>query len=80
MALSAIEPGMEDPRDYVDTDELRTTFAVAMSAMYRKEVPLYGTLIDIVQKVNNETLVNSNDPKVTALRTGSVTSEQLDLE
>lgn len=80
MALSAIEPGMEDPRDYVDTDELRTTFAVAMSAMYRKEVPLYGTLIDIVQKVNNETLVNPNDPKVTALRTGSVTSERLDLE
>lgn len=41
---------------FADSDSLRTTFAVAMSAMYKKEVPLYGDLVRIVQTVNEETL------------------------
>ena len=36
----------------VDQDELRTTFSMAMSAMYKAEVPLYGDLIRIVKEVN----------------------------
>ncbi|KAF6817841.1 hypothetical protein CSOJ01_02278 [Colletotrichum sojae] len=40
--------------EYVDADTLRTTFALAMSAMYKSEVPLYGDLIRIVQQVNQE--------------------------
>ncbi|KAK1622622.1 hypothetical protein BDP81DRAFT_333802 [Colletotrichum phormii] len=37
-----------------DADTLRTTFALAMSAMYKAEVPLYGDLIQIVQTINKE--------------------------
>lgn len=39
---------------YVDADSLRTTFALAMSAMYKAEVPLYDDLIQIVQRVNRD--------------------------
>ncbi|KZL82606.1 duf1338 domain protein [Colletotrichum incanum] len=49
------QPGTENT--YVDADTLRTTFALAMSAMYKSEVPLYGDLIQIVEKVNRDTQV-----------------------
>ncbi|CAN8105402.1 unnamed protein product [Discula destructiva] len=42
--------------DYADADSLRTTFALAMSAMYSTEVPLYSDLIRIVQTVNRQVL------------------------
>ncbi|GKT56665.1 DUF1338 domain protein [Colletotrichum tofieldiae] len=42
---------------YVDADTLRTTFALAMSTMYKSEVPLYGDLIQIVERVNRDTQV-----------------------
>ncbi|OHE92439.1 hypothetical protein CORC01_12230 [Colletotrichum orchidophilum] len=46
-------PGHPAPdANYVDADTLRTTFALAMSAMYKSEVPLYGDLIQIVQTIN----------------------------
>lgn len=45
--------------EFVHADELRTTFALAMSQMYRNEVPLYGDLIRIVQGVNQEVLRTS---------------------
>ncbi|KXH31265.1 hypothetical protein CSAL01_02862 [Colletotrichum salicis] len=48
-------PGHPAPdANYVDPDTLRTTFALAMSAMYKAEVPLYGDLIQIVQTINKE--------------------------
>ncbi|KAH7463503.1 Uncharacterized protein FOMA001_g18159 [Fusarium oxysporum f. sp. matthiolae] len=66
---------------YVNADELRTDFASAMSVMYRKEVPLYGDLIDIVREVNTATLEKqegSNPSSTsTAIRTSS---ERLTLE
>ncbi|RCS23853.1 VOC family protein [Phyllobacterium salinisoli] len=37
-------------------DDIRSAFSAAMSAMYRKEVPAYGTLLDLVADVNNATL------------------------
>ncbi|KAL7622908.1 hypothetical protein AAE478_006587 [Parahypoxylon ruwenzoriense] len=40
------------PLPFVDSDDLRTRFANAMSSMYRVEVPLYGDLLDIVGRVN----------------------------
>ncbi|OQV07340.1 hypothetical protein CLAIMM_11791 [Cladophialophora immunda] len=43
MAMSAIK---------LDPDELRTKFVVALSDMYRSEVPLYGKLVDIVREVD----------------------------
>ena len=45
---------------YVESDVLRTRFAAAMSSMYRKEVPLYGYLIDIVRDTNQSALKNAN--------------------
>ncbi|MCB5201039.1 VOC family protein [Neorhizobium sp. T786] len=36
--------------------EIRAAFSAAMSAMYREEVPAYGTLMELVAKVNDETL------------------------
>ncbi|KAI3530280.1 hypothetical protein CSPX01_14936 [Colletotrichum filicis] len=48
-------PGHPGPdANYVDADTLRTTFALAMSAMYKAEVPLYDDLIQIVQTINRD--------------------------
>ncbi|KAK1460020.1 hypothetical protein CMEL01_03019 [Colletotrichum melonis] len=48
-------PGHPGPdANYVDADTLRTTFALAMSAMYKAEVPLYGNLVQIVQTINRD--------------------------
>ncbi|KAJ4245229.1 hypothetical protein NW762_014099 [Fusarium torreyae] len=66
---------------FVDADELRTDFASAMSAMYRKEVPLYGDLINIVRDVNMVILQKQQGADVlstsAAIRTSS---ERLTLE
>ncbi len=43
-------------RSYVSCCNIRAAFSAAMSAMYRAEVPAYGTLMEIVAKVNAETL------------------------
>nr|WP_298249365.1 VOC family protein [uncultured Halomonas sp.] len=37
-------------------DEIRHRFAAAMSAMYQSEVPQYTTLLELVERVNRETL------------------------
>ena len=39
-----------------DADEIRTLFSRAMSDMYRAEVPQYGTLMELVDDTNRETL------------------------
>lgn len=50
----ALPPVTQTDQSTVNTDDLRTMFAHAMSAMYRAEVPLYGDLVRIVSKVNAE--------------------------
>ncbi|KAJ4368746.1 hypothetical protein N0V83_005828 [Neocucurbitaria cava] len=65
---------------YVDADELRTAFALAMSAMYKREVPLYGNLMRIVRTINEEALEKSSNPRITSLKHGDVAAERLDLE
>ncbi|MBA3039930.1 MAG: VOC family protein [Alphaproteobacteria bacterium] len=47
---------------FVPSDEIRSMFSAAMSAMYRTEVPAYGTLMELVAKVNQETL--DADPRL----------------
>jgi len=37
---------------FVSPDDIRSLFAQAMSTMYRTEVPLYGTLVDLVAEIN----------------------------
>ncbi len=41
---------------FVSSDHIRSLFAQAMSDMYRTEVPLYGTLMELVAQVNAQTL------------------------
>ncbi|MGO4830827.1 VOC family protein [Rhizobiaceae sp. 2RAB30] len=41
---------------FVSRDEIRAAFSAAMSAMYRTEVPAYGTLIALVAEVNTGAL------------------------
>jgi uncharacterized glyoxalase superfamily metalloenzyme YdcJ len=40
----------------LSTDDVRDRFSKAMSAMYQTEVPQYGTLLELVERVNQETL------------------------
>lgn len=41
---------------HLSPDTIRGRFSAAMSAMYRDEVPAYGTLMELVAEVNDETL------------------------
>lgn len=41
---------------FVTPDAIRSAFSAAMSAMYREEVPAYGTLMELVGEVNAQTL------------------------
>ncbi|QEM83595.1 VOC family protein [Halomonas binhaiensis] len=41
---------------FVSSNEIRDRFSRAMSAMYQAEVPQYGTLLELVETVNRETL------------------------
>ncbi|WP_447044802.1 2-oxoadipate dioxygenase/decarboxylase HglS [Vreelandella sp. H-I2] len=42
--------------DLLSTNDVRDRFSKAMSAMYQAEVPQYGTLLELVECVNQETL------------------------
>ena len=57
---------------HLPADEIRTLFSQAMSAMYRQEVPQYGTLIELVRDVNEE--VMAADP---ALKTRLEAADEL---
>jgi uncharacterized glyoxalase superfamily metalloenzyme YdcJ len=54
---------MTDTR-FVSADSIRSAFSAAMSAMYRDEVPAYGTLMTLVARVNQQKL--SADPTLKA--------------
>jgi len=64
--------------DFVSPDSIRAQFSAAMSLMYKQEVPLYGTLLELVSEINQQ--VMAQQPKVAeALRwTGEI--ERLDHE
>lgn len=49
---------------YIATDTIRTAFSRAMSAMYRQEVPQYGTLLELVAEINARAL--RDDPALAA--------------
>ena len=42
------------PHALIDPDTLRARFSAALSEMYRREVPLYGTLLDLVARTNRD--------------------------
>lgn len=64
--------------DFVSPDSIRAQFSAAMSLMYKQEVPLYGTLLELVSEINQQVL--AEQPAVAqALRwTGEI--ERLDQE
>ncbi|WP_369039539.1 2-oxoadipate dioxygenase/decarboxylase HglS [Stenotrophomonas maltophilia] len=49
---------------FVSPDVIRRLFAQAMSRMYRTEVPLYGTLVELVERINTQVL--EQDPALAA--------------
>ena len=59
-------------------DAIRTLFSQAMSAMYRSEVPQYGTLMDLVRDVNAQTL--AADPALRAQLDAAGELDRLDGE
>lgn len=48
---------------HVPSSEIRAAFSAAMSAMYRDEVPAYGTLMELVARVNDEALADQPNLK-----------------
>ena len=69
-----------DEKRWADCDDLRTSFTLAISAMYRSEVPLYGDLVRIISDINSSTLQETLNPEVLAMRSGNVTTDRLDIE
>ncbi|OWV80388.1 hypothetical protein ATY78_06770 [Rhizobium sp. R635] len=50
-------------QNLVSSDDIRSAFSAAMSAMYRQEVPAYDTLMELVARVNDEALAADPDLK-----------------
>lgn len=57
---------------FINSDDIRHEFALAMSAMYQQEVPLYGDLIDLVDEINTEVLTNQPNIKDQLEHTGEL--------
>lgn len=64
--------------NFVSPDLIRQRFSKAMSDMYREEVPLYGALMELVEKTNRHVL--DSDPQVAQQLNGTGEIERLDLE
>lgn len=58
--------------DFATPDGIRADFSAAMSAMYRDEVPAYGTLLALVAEVNAEVLAADPQLKVRLSATDSL--------
>lgn len=61
------------PYPFMSPDAIRAAFSAAMSAMYREEVPAYGTLMALVANVNETSL-----DRQPALRASLEATESLD--
>ncbi len=67
-------------QDCIPPDELRRRFSLALSAMYRSEVPAYGTLLSLVSEVNQAVLGHPVDARLGEERHGAIrvgTAEEL---
>jgi uncharacterized glyoxalase superfamily metalloenzyme YdcJ len=63
---------------FIGTDDTRTLFSQAMSAMYQKEVPQYGTLLELVKRVNTHVLSQDGTIRQQLSDTGQM--NRLDVE
>ncbi|MCI4643553.1 MAG: VOC family protein [Hyphomonadaceae bacterium] len=62
----------DETQKFAPGDALRAAFSAAMSAMYRREVPAYGELLELVQAVNADTLGAYPELKAQLERTGEL--------
>ncbi|RVT93847.1 VOC family protein [Sphingomonas crocodyli] len=58
--------------DFVEPDWIRAGFAQAMSDMYRAEVPQYGTLVALVERINADVLARDPDLAAALERAGGL--------
>jgi len=63
---------------FMHSDQIRALFSQSMSAMYRQEVPQYGTLLDLVADINRATL--EQDPEMRRELQAAGELERIDLE
>jgi len=63
---------------FVQADDIRTRFSRAMSAMYREEVPQYGTLVELVSDINAHALGAQPALRTQMAQSGEL--ERLDVE
>lgn len=57
---------------FMSSDDIRAAFSAAMSAMYRTEVPAYGTLLSLVAEVNARTLAQNPALRASLAATGTL--------
>ena len=67
-----------NPDALVSPDEIRAQFSRAMSTMYQAEVPLYGTLLELVGEVNRQALERNGQLAERLRTTGE--AQRLDME
>lgn len=63
---------------FVQKDDIRHKFSLAMSKMYQAEVPLYKDLMDLVADINKDTLASDPALKQHLINTGEL--DRIDLE
>jgi len=77
----ALPTALERPmsqQTFVPPDDIRADFSRAMSHMYKAEVPLYGTLLELVAEVNESVLLAAPLVAESLQRTGEI--QRLDQE
>src|SRR5471032_2753724 len=63
---------------FVSCDNIRANFSRAMSDMYKTEVPLYGTLMELVSETNQYVMTHSPEVAKSLQQTGEL--QRLDME
>ncbi|MBX8551800.1 VOC family protein [Pseudomonas cichorii] len=63
---------------FANRDEIRASFSRAMSQMYKTEVPLYGTLMELVSEVNDSVMTHQPQVLESLKQTGEI--QRLDME
>ena len=63
---------------FADRDQIRARFSRAMSDMYKAEVPLYGTLMELVAQINDDVLAGDAQVAQSLKQTGEI--QRLDME
>mgnify|MGYP003063280272 CR=1 FL=1 len=76
LVYRCVKPAMS--QSFVNPDQIRAWFSRAMSDMYKQEVPLYDTLLDLVAQVNAKTMAEQPELAAQLSRTGEI--ERLDIE